>query len=103
MQSIASASDEVEERHPAGDTSDPADTAWQPSSFDAMGRRAWGFIGIAVVTVAIYAVLTALSGLVVPLVIAVVLGMLFVPLVDKLAQWMARQLAAIIVMRASTQ
>lgn len=95
---MISASDGVGEQDSAGDTSDPTEEAWLPSSFDTLGRRAWGLIGVAVVAVAIYAVLAALSGLVVPLVIAVVLGMLFVPLVDKLAHRMARQLAAIVVM-----
>ena len=63
-----------------------------------MGRRAWAVVGISVVAVGLYAVLAGLSGLVVPLVVAAVVGTLFVPVVDRLAKHMSRRGAAAIVL-----
>ena len=48
------------------------------------GRASWLLIGILLVASIIYSALAAISGLVVPLVIAVVIGMLAAPLVDPL-------------------
>ncbi len=110
---MTSGSEDIEEQVSSADPSDPAgpadpseqadqaeqtEAAWRPSSFEMVGRRAWGFIGIALVTIGSYAALAALSGLVVPLIIAVVLGVLFVPLVDKLRKWVPRPIAVLIVM-----
>ena len=98
---MTSGSEDIEDQGSSADPSDPseqADTTWRPSSFEMVGRRAWGFIGIALVTIGGYAALAALSGLVVPLIIAVVLGVLFVPLVDKLGRWVPRPIAVLIVM-----
>lgn len=58
------------------------------------GLRAWAIVGIVVASVIIYVGLAALSGLVIPLTVAAVIGTLFVPFVDKLADHMPRKLAA---------
>lgn len=62
--------------------------------FVRLGRRGWAFVGIVAASVILYVVLAALSGLVVPLVVAAVVGTLFVPLVDKLENHMPRKLAS---------
>ncbi|MCB7135899.1 AI-2E family transporter [Cellulosimicrobium marinum] len=48
------------------------------------GRRAWAVVGLVLVAALAYAAFSALSGLVVPLVLAAVLGVLLHPLVDRL-------------------
>ena len=50
------------------------------------GRGSWQLLGIIAVVVISYSALSAVSGLIVPLVIAVVIGMLATPLVDLLEQ-----------------
>ena len=50
----------------------------------AWGTRSWLYMGIALWALAIITFLGAISGLIVPLVIAVILAMLFYPLVDVL-------------------
>lgn len=62
------------------------------------GRRAWAFVGIALAAVVVYLGTSQISGLVVPLVVALVVGALFVPLCDRLARWMPRPVAAIVVL-----
>jgi len=54
------------------------------STLQRWGRSSWLLLGIMGVAAISYAALAALSGIVVPLVIATVLGMLGVPLVDAL-------------------
>ena len=49
------------------------------------GTRSWLYLGILLWALAIITFLTTISGLFVPLVVAVVIGMLCYPLVDKLA------------------
>ena len=49
------------------------------------GTRSWLYLGITLWTLVIIIFFTTISGLFVPLVVAVVIGMLFYPLVDKLA------------------
>jgi len=63
-----------------------------------MGRRSWAVVGIIAASVVVYLILAGLSGLVVPLIVAGVVGALFVPLVDKLTKHMHRSLAAGIVL-----
>jgi len=63
-----------------------------------LGIRAWSVVGIIAASVIIYLILAGLSGLVIPLVVATVVGTLFVPLVDKLSVHMSRNLAAGIVL-----
>ena len=63
-------------------------------SFIRVGRRGWAFVGIVAASVILYVVLAALSGLVIPLVVAAVIGTLFVPVVDKLENHMSRKLAS---------
>ncbi|MBD5784846.1 AI-2E family transporter [Cellulosimicrobium terreum] len=48
------------------------------------GMRAWAIVGIVVAATIAYAAFAALSGLVVPLVVAAVLGVLLHPLVDRM-------------------
>jgi predicted PurR-regulated permease PerM len=67
-------------------------------SLTTLGIRSWAVVGIIVASVIIYAALAGLSGLVIPLVIASVIGTLFVPLVDKISAHLPRNLAAAIVL-----
>ena len=62
------------------------------------GVRAWLFVGIAAAATFVAGLFGAISGLIVPLVIAAVVGMLFVPAVDRLAAAMPRPLAAALVL-----
>jgi predicted PurR-regulated permease PerM len=65
----------------------------------AVGLRAWLYLGIAACVIAVLFVLSAIAGLVVPLVIAAVIAMLFYPVVDWLeARRMPRQFGALAVM-----
>ncbi len=68
-----------------------------------LGISAWMLIGIIVLGVAVYYGLAQISSLVAPLVVAVVMGMLFYPLVDRMAaRGIGRGLAAAIVLCALT-
>ncbi len=58
------------------------------------GRSAWAFVGIVAAGAVVYHDLAYVSGLVIPLVIAVVIGMLFTPLVDRLQRWLPRFVAS---------
>ncbi|MFC8596895.1 AI-2E family transporter [Isoptericola sp. NPDC057191] len=49
-----------------------------------LGRIGWAVVGIAAAAVVVYATVSAISGLAVPLVVAAVLGLLLHPLVDRL-------------------
>lgn len=62
------------------------------------GRSAWAFVGIVAAGTIIYLASAQLSGLVVPLVIAVVLGILFAPLVDYAQKYVARPVASALVL-----
>ena len=62
------------------------------------GLRSWWFVGIAVAATIVFGAIGAVSGLVIPLVVAVVVGMLFVPSVDFLDRFMPRLLAAAVVL-----
>ena len=53
-------------------------------SLRALGTRSWLYLGIALWAVAIIAFLSTISGVFVPLVVAVTMAMLFYPLVDGL-------------------
>ena len=75
-----------------------AEQADQSDGLIQAGRRSWAIVGIIAASVVIYFILAGLSGLVVPLIVAGVIGALFVPLVDKLANHMPRTLAAGIVL-----
>jgi len=56
--------------------------------------RAWWTLGILALVGVIYLAMSYLSGIVVPLIVAVVVGILFVPLVDRLARKMHRGIAS---------
>jgi putative heme transporter len=71
--------------------------AGRPGRLAHWGRASWRIVGVLVATAMILAILAALSGLVVPLLFAVVVGMLAVPAVDWLAdRGIPRQLGAIL-------
>ena len=64
----------------------------------SLGIRAWALVGIAVLAVIIYMALASISGLVVPFVVAVVVGALFAPVVDPVGRYTGRRLAAFLVL-----
>ncbi|WP_277210873.1 AI-2E family transporter [Isoptericola croceus] len=70
------------------------------STLERWGRSAWAFVGLALAAVAVYYGTSMISGLVIPLIVALVVGALFAPLCFRLARWMPRPLAAIVVLLA---
>jgi len=66
----------------------------QADGLGSLGRRSWTFVGVVIAAAIIYLVLAELSGLVVPLVVAAVLGILFVPLVDWGDRYIPRSASA---------
>ena len=75
-----------------------AEQTEQSGGLMRLGRRSWAIVGVIAASVIIYLLLAALSVLVVPLIIAGVVGALLVPLVDRMAKHMPRKLAAGIVL-----
>ncbi len=70
-----------------------------PSWLMRFGTRAWLYIGLIVLLAAVFSVVATLSSVVVPLTIAILLGMLFAPVVDWLQRRrLPRALAASIVL-----
>lgn len=70
-----------------------------PRWLRTVGVRSWLYLGVAIWAVVVYAFLSAIAGLVVPLIIAVVIGMLFYPVVDALeSRHVPRALGSILVM-----
>jgi predicted PurR-regulated permease PerM len=63
-----------------------------------LGMQAWALVGITAVAAIIYAALASVSGLVVPLVVAVVVGVLFAPFVDRIGRFAGRRVAALLVL-----
>lgn len=64
-----------------------------------LGISAWMLIGILLLAAAVYVGLAQIRALVAPLVVAVVMGMLFYPLVDRLSRFgMGRALAASVIL-----
>lgn len=66
----------------------------ETESIIKLGKKSWAFVGITIALTIIYYALSSISALVVPLIVSVVLGALFAPLVDKLSAKMPRELAA---------
>ncbi len=64
----------------------------------ASGIRAWSIVGILALTVLLYMGLSAFSGFILPLIVAVVLGMVFEPVASLLARVMPRQFASLLVL-----
>ena len=62
------------------------------------GLRSWYLVGISAATVICFSALSVISGLVIPLIVAVVVAMLFAPLTDLLERVMPRALAAGVVL-----
>ena len=56
------------------------------------GIRSWYLVGVLVLAALVIAALSAISGFVAPMVIAVVLAMLFAPATDWLAKFMPTKL-----------
>ncbi len=74
-----------------------------PTTLQRGGSASWSLIGVLAVAAVAYTALSTLSGLVIPLVIATVIGMLAVPLVDVLERWrVPRSLGAVLVIVAIT-
>jgi predicted PurR-regulated permease PerM len=84
------------------------DTAEAPeapngSALERWGRASWMLIGVLALATIVYTALATLSGLVIPLVIATVIGMLFVPVVDALERRrVPRMVGAAVVMLGIT-
>ncbi len=57
-----------------------------PPALAQLGRSAWLLLGLVALAVVIYVGLAQISSLLIPLVIAVVIGMLFSPFVDRLTR-----------------
>lgn len=70
----------------------------QSTALERWGRRSWAFVGIALAAVTVYVGTSLISSLVVPLIVAVVVGALFTPVCDWLARWIPRRLAAAVVL-----
>jgi len=84
---------------PAG--SNTAAEASSESWIRRWGLSAWMLVGITLPIITLYGVMAALSGFIVPLVIAVVIGILASPLIDVLHRFrIPRPLGALIVMLA---
>lgn len=64
------------------------------------GTRSWYVVGVAAAVSIVYLGLAAISGLVIPMIVATVLAMLFAPLTDVLERFMPRSLAAGLVLAA---
>jgi predicted PurR-regulated permease PerM len=64
----------------------------------AAGIRAWSIVGIVAVAVVGYMGFSTFSTFILPLIVAVVLGMIFEPVASLLARVMPRQLAALLVL-----
>ena len=58
------------------------------------GLRSWYLLGIMAAAMAVYAGLAAISGLVVPLIVATVVAMLFAPVTDLVGRYLPRSVAA---------
>ncbi|MGD8485493.1 MAG: AI-2E family transporter [Chloroflexota bacterium] len=64
----------------------------------AAGIRAWAIVGILALAVLLYTGFSTFSSFILPLIVAVVLGMVFEPVASALARVMPRQLASILVL-----
>ncbi len=65
----------------------PAHRDQMGSALERIGRQAWLLVGIGLAALLAVALLTQVSGLVIPLVIASVIGALLAPVVDWLGRW----------------
>jgi putative heme transporter len=64
------------------------------SSLRRVGSASWMMLGVIFLVATVYVILASLSGLVTPLVIAAVVGILFVPVVERLTRYMPRPFAS---------
>lgn len=62
------------------------------------GLRAWAWIGILLLAAMLYTGFSLVSGFVIPLIVAVVLGMVFEPVANVLSRVMPRQIASLLVL-----
>ncbi|MEX1344029.1 MAG: AI-2E family transporter, partial [Candidatus Limnocylindrales bacterium] len=64
----------------------------------AMGIRSWSIVGIVAVAVVAYTAFSTFSTFILPLIVAVVLGMIFEPVASLGARFMPRQVASLLVL-----
>ncbi len=67
-------------------------------SIRSAGIRAWSMVGVLLLAAMIYTGISAISSFVLPLIVAVVLGMVFEPVARLLARVMPRQAASLVVL-----
>ncbi len=67
-------------------------------TFTSVAKNSWAIVGISLAATIIYLAFGRLSDLVVPLIVALVVGALFAPVVGKLSKYMPRQIASAIVL-----
>lgn len=65
----------------AGNTGAPAATRWQMSTLYRIGLVSWSILGVVVLVVVAAGALAAVSGILVPLVVAIIIGTVLEPLV----------------------
>ncbi|MBP7018299.1 AI-2E family transporter [Candidatus Saccharibacteria bacterium] len=63
-----------------------------------LADKSWAIVGISLAATIVYYVISNLSGLSAPLVVALVIGALFAPTVDLLSKYLPRRLAAAVVL-----
>ncbi len=63
-----------------------------------LGIRAWAIVGIVAVAVVAYTAFSTFSTFILPLIVAVVLGIIFEPLASLAARFMPRQVASLLVL-----
>jgi predicted PurR-regulated permease PerM len=64
----------------------------------AAGIRAWAIVGIIVLAILLYTGFSTFSSFILPLIVAVVLGMIFEPVASVLARVMPRRIASLLVL-----
>lgn len=84
----------MSDRERASSLIDPAEDRWMRR----LGMRAWAWVGVFVFSGLVFLGLGALSEFVIPLALAIVLGMIFAPVAGLLARYMPAQLASVLVL-----
>ena len=72
--------------------------AEQDRRLRSYGLRAWAWIGILTLAAMLYTGFSLVSGFVIPLIVAIVLGMVFEPVANVLSRVMPRQVASLLVL-----
>jgi predicted PurR-regulated permease PerM len=76
----------------------PFINAEQDRRLRSYGLRAWAWIGILLLAAMLYTGFSLVSGFAIPLIVAIVLGMVFEPVANVLSKAMPRQFAALLVL-----